>query len=324
MKETILAVIIPLVFLHSTSLHAAHGLSLDGELKYGPDFVQFDYVSDSAQKGGELVLHALGSFDKMNPFTLKGVAPAGLDDYVFESLCESSLDEPFAEYGLIAKDIAVSPDGMSVTFTLNENARFSDGSPVTPEDVKFTIDTLKSDVAHPRYPYYYGDIDTVEVTAPDTVVFHFKKQNRELPLIACQLSVLSKKFYDTHGFDNREMIPPIGSGPYVVESFRQGKSITYRRDPNYWAAAHPTRKNMFNFDKIIVKYYKDQTVAVEAFKAGEFDVMLVNIAKQWVRDIRGEKVDSGQIIKKKFPHRNNAGIISTPRSYHSIRVTPSP
>jgi microcin C transport system substrate-binding protein len=298
-----------LTFIYSTGLaNGAHGLSIDGNLKYGADFTRFDYTSPDAVKGGELVLHSLGSFDKMNPFTLKGTAPEGLERFVFEPLSVSSLDEPFAQYGLLAKDIEIARDNLSVSFSINEMARFSDGSPVRAEDVKFTIDTLKGEQAHPRYPYYYADISSAEVVAANRVTIHFKKKNRELPLIVGQIRVLSKAFYEKHGFDNRDMVAPIGSGPYVVESFRQGKSITYRRNPNYWAIGHPARNKMYNFDKIKIKYYKDQTVAVEAFKAGEFDVMLVNIAKQWVRDIKGDKVDSGRIVKRKFPHRNNAGM----------------
>ena len=292
----------------ATVMQAAHGLSIDGELKYPDNFEQFDYTSGSAVKGGELVLNDIGSFDKMNPFTLKGTPPFGLEQYVFEPLAVSSLDEPFAQYGLIASDINVADDKLSVIFTIDEKARFSDGQPITPEDVKFTIDTLKSDAVHPFYPNYYEDIDRAEILDDRRVVFHFKQVNRELPLIAGQISVMSRSFYQKYGFDPEKIIIPVGSGPYTVESYNQGKSITYRRNPDYWAVDHPTRKGMYNFDKIVVKYYKDQTVAVEAFKAGEFDSMQVNIAKQWVRDMSGQKFDKNQIIKKKFPHKNNAGL----------------
>ena len=289
-------------------LFAAHGLSIDGALKYPPDFVKFDYASDQAQKGGVLVLHDIGSFDKMNPFTLKGSTPYGIEQFLFEPLAVSSLDEPFAQYGLIAKDIMVAEDELSVTFTINEDARFSDGQKVTPEDVKFTVDTLKSDKVHPFYPYYYHDIDRVEIISEDKVTLHFKQVNRELPLIAGQISIMSKSFYESHGFGAEGITVPVGSGPYVISSYSQGKSITYERNPDYWAVNHPTRRGLNNFDKIVVKYYKDQTVAVEAFKAGEFDTMQVNIAKQWVRDLAGKKFESNQIVKKKFPHHNNAGM----------------
>lgn len=293
-------------------LLAAHGISIDGKLKYPPDFQHFDYVSAQAVKGGALVLHDLGSFDKMNPYTLKGTPPTGLDTFVFEPLAVASLDEPFAEYGLIAKDIEVAEDRLSMVFTLNPAARFSDGSPVTAEDVKYSLDTLKGDQAHPAYGYYYQDIVRAEILDSHRIRFVFARANRELPMIAAQIPVMSSKFYATHGFAPEDgksaMVAPIGSGPYVVADVKQGKSITYRRNPEYWAVDHPVRKGLFNFDTITINYYKDPIVAVEAFKAGEFDFMMVNIAKQWARDMQGGRFSDGTLIKKLFPHHNNAGM----------------
>ena len=308
MRTVIVPILLVLYLFVPDTLQAAHGLSIDGALKYPANFEKFEYASASAEKGGELILHDIGSFDKMNPFTLKGTPPFGLEQYLFEPLAVASLDEPFSQYGLIASDINVADDRLSVIFTINKHARFSDGQPITAEDVKFTIDTLKSDAVHPFYPNYYKDIDRAEVLDESRVVFHFKQVNRELPLIAGQISVMSRSFYQKHGFDSDKIIIPVGSGPYIVASYNQGRSITYRRNPNYWAVNHPTRKGMYNFDKITVKYYKDQTVAVEAFKAGEFDSMQVNIAKQWVRDMAGPRFNNNQIIKKKFSHKNNAGL----------------
>ncbi len=289
-------------------LHAAHGISIDGRLKYPPGFSHFAYADPAAVKGGELVLHDLGSFDKMNPFTLKGTPPAGLDSLVFETLAVASLDEPFAEYGLLARDIEIAADRMSVTFTLDPRARFSDGTPVTADDVRFSLETMKSDQAHPFYQTYFRDIDRAEVLDQHRVVFRFTRRNRELPLIAAQLPILCKRFYEQVGFAGQGMTPPVGSGPYVVDKVVQGKTITYRRNPDYWAKDLPVRRGMYNFDRITYKYFKDQIVAVEAFKAGEFDFMNVNIAKQWARDLRGEKFDRGMLVKKMLPHSNNAGM----------------
>lgn len=299
-------------FLLPGQVFGAHGVSIDGNLKYPPDFTHFDYADPAAVKGGSLTMHDLGSFDKMNPFTLKGQDPFGLSTFVFETLAVSSLDEPFAEYGLLAKDIELADDRMSVTFTLNEKARFSDGSPVTVEDVKYSLDTLKSDAAHPQYQIYMKDITRAEIVDKNRIRFHFSRQNRELHMIASQLPVMSKDFYTRHGFDSADstesLIPPIGSGPYIVDKVNPGKSITYRRNPEYWAKDHPTRKGMFNFDTITIDYYRDQIVSLEAFKAGEFDFMSVNIAKQWARDLDGKLFDNGQLIKKLFPHKNDAGM----------------
>ena len=287
---------------------AAHGISIDGKLKYPADFKRFDYTSEAAQKGGELVLHDLGSFDKMNPYTLKGSAPSGLDNLVFETLAVASLDEPFAGYGLIAKDIDLADDRMSVTYTIDENARFSDGTSITPEDVQFSLNTLKSEAAHPFYQAYLQDIIGSDILDKNRIRFNFARVNRELHMIASQVPIFSKKFYAEHPFDDPSMVPPIGSGPYVIQSINPGKSITYKRNPDYWAADHPTRKGMFNFDSITFKYFRDQIVSVEAFKANEFDFMYINIAKQWARDLVGPKFDSKQIIKEYLPHRNNQGM----------------
>jgi microcin C transport system substrate-binding protein len=287
---------------------AAHGISIDGALKYPPDFERFEYTSELAVKGGHLVLHDLGGFDKMNPYTLKGSAPEGLTMLVFETLAVAGLDEPFAEYGLIASDIDLAPDRQSVTYTINDKARFSDGSPVTPEDVKYSLETMKSNAAHPFYQAYFHDISHAEVLDRKRVRFHFSRWNRELPLIASQLPIFSEKFYSAYGFDTPSMQPPVGSGPYVVAAFEPGKSITYRRNPEYWAEDLNVRRGMFNFDRITIKYFKDQIVSVEAFKAQEFDFMLVNIAKQWARDLRGIKFDLGQIRKESLDHSNNAGM----------------
>ena len=296
------------LFCVTHSLHAAHGISIDGELKYPADFAMFEYASDKAVKGGTLLLHDLGSFDKMNPFTLKGSAPSGLDILVFETLAVASLDESFAEYGLLAKDIELADDNLSVTFTIDENARFSDGTPVSVEDVVFSLDTLKSDKAHPFYQAYLQDITSAEILDNKRVRFHFARVNRELHLIAAQFPIFSKKFYANHPFDDPNMTPPIGSGPYVVAEVNTGKSITYRRNNEYWAKDHPTRRGMFNFNTITYKYFKDQIVSVEAFKAHEFDFMYINIAKQWVRDLDGPKFADGRIVKEALPHKNNAGM----------------
>jgi microcin C transport system substrate-binding protein len=305
---------------------SAHGISINGTLKYPKDFKQFDYTSPNAEKGGTIVLHDIGSFDKMNPFTLKGTEPFGLDMLVFEPLAQSSLDEPLAKYGLLAKDIEVAADKMSVVFTLNENARFSDKSPVTSEDVAFSLEMLKSDKVHPLYSYYYHDITGSDILDRLRIRLKFARANRELPMIASEIPVMSKKFYSQHPFDGGgTLVSPVGSGPYVVESFDPGKTITYRRNDAYWAKDMPVRKGMYNFDTIKVDYYKDPIVAVEAFKAGDFDFLSVNIAKQWARDLTGPRFENGEIIKKIFPHENNAGmqgfVMNTRRAiFHDRRV----
>ncbi len=306
--KNIITLSIILLFVDSAPAFAAHGISIDGILKYPENFSHFDYASEQAVKGGDLVLHSLGSFDKMNPFTLKGVAPDGLNELVFETLTAPSLDEPFAAYGLIAKDIEVAEDHLSVTFTIDDKARFSDGTPVTPEDVKFSFETLKSDQAHPYYQIYLHDITGAEILDAHRIRFLFVRKNRELHMIAGQMPVFSKKFYTEHSFNESSLMPPLGSGPYVVYKANSGKSITYKRNPDYWAKDLPSRKGMFNFDTITYTSFKDQIVSLEAFKAGEFDFMYVNIAKQWARDMKGDKFDSKILVKETLPHSNDQGM----------------
>ncbi len=291
---------------------AAHGVSIDGNLKYPRGFERFEYTSPQAKSGGTLVLHDLGSFEKMNPFTLKGSAPDGLTAYVFETLAVASLDEPFAEYGLVASEIELAKDRQSVTFRLNPKARFSDNTPITAEDVTFSLDTLKSDQAHPFYQMYFHDIDKAEILDSHTVRFQFIRPNRELHLIAGQLPVLSKTFYTANPFNPTDgkgaMTVPVGSGPYRVAEVQPGKSITYKKNPDYWGKDLGVRRGMFNFDTIVIKYFKDPVVSLEAFKAGEFDFLQVNIAKQWNRDLTGRRFDTGELVKGTFPHKNNAGM----------------
>ncbi len=303
----LVAVFLPF-FVLPVGAEAAHGVSIDGALKYPPDFKHFDYVSSEAKKGGDLVLHALGSFDKFNPYTLKGVAPDGMSELVFETLTISSMDETFARYGLLAQNIELAPDKKSILFTLDPRARFSDGTPLTAEDVKFSLETLKGSEAHPFFASYFQDISHAEIISPRQIRFFFGRASREIHMSACALPVFSKKFYSQHPFNEKGLVPPIASGPYIVDTFSNGKSITFKRNPDYWGGDHPTRRGIFNFDTITFKFFKDQIVSVEAFKAGDFDFMQVNIAKQWARDMTGGNFNSGAIQKKYLHHKRNAGM----------------
>ncbi len=296
----------------AVTVYGAGCISMDGTPKYANNFKQFAYTSVKAQKGGELVLHDIGSFDKYNPYTLKGQPPYGLEMLLFDPLVVSSLDEPFSVYGLLAKDIKIADDKKSVIFTLDARAKFSDGTPVTAEDVSYTLKLLKSGEVHPFFASYYNDISDVEILSPLKIRFLFKKINRELPLIAGQIRVLPKKYHIRNGFgsgeDEQTIHYPVGSGPYTIAESNLGKFIIYKRNLDYWAVNHPVRKGMYNFDKITVKYYKDPVIALEAFKAGEFDFISINMAKQWARNLKGGKFSNGILIKRAFPHGNGAGM----------------
>lgn len=276
--------------------------------KYQNDFKHFDYIDPDAKKGGKLALYGFGTFDSLNPFILKGISAGSLGQLVFETLTEKSLDEPFSVYGLLADDIQLAKDKLSVTYRINKKARFSDGSSITAKDVKYSVDLLLSDRAHPQYRFYYADIKSIKILDKYRIRFNFKKANPELHLIIGDLPVFSKKWVGTQSFDKLTEAKPISSGPYTVESYDLGKTVIYKRNPDYWAKDLPVRKGMYNYDKIVIKYYKDQTVALEAFKAGEFDFFAENHSKRWARDHNGPKYDSKEIVKQVLTQKNNAGM----------------
>lgn len=297
------------------SAHAAFAIAQFGEPKYPPDFKHFDYVNPDAPKGGTLVLanpDRLTSFDKFNPFTMRGNAAPGLG-LMFESLTTGSLDEVASAYGLLADDIRVAPDGLSTTFHLNPRARFSNGDPVTADDVKFSLDTLKSPQAAPSMQAYYSDITRAVVVDPATIRFEFRNRNRELPLIAGGMPVFSHKWGmrpdgSRIAFDQLAFEQPIGSGPYVIEHYSNGRTITYKLDPRYWGKDLPVRVGTNNFERITYKLYSDDVARLEAFKAGEYDVLVEYIARNWVRRDVGKHFDSGELIKREFPHHNGTGM----------------
>ncbi|MCW9032136.1 MAG: extracellular solute-binding protein [Gammaproteobacteria bacterium] len=287
---------------------ASPSIGLGYTPKYPDNFQYFDYVNPDAPKGGKIILPGFGNFDSFNPYILKGVSVDGLSELVFETLMVQSADEPYSLYGHIAHDIKLAKNKRAVTFKLNPQARFSDGSPILAQDVKVSFDTIKSEKGHPSYRFYWADIQQAVIVNKRTIRFDFVRVNPELHLIAAQIPVFSHKWVNGESFDKLSRKKPIGSGPYTIGKYSLGKNITYMRDPNYWAKNLPTRRGMFNFDEIIYKYYKDSTVMLEALKAGEFDYTLVNHSKQWARDYVGEKFDSKQIIKEELKHKNNAGM----------------
>ncbi|WP_425468904.1 extracellular solute-binding protein [Paraburkholderia panacisoli] len=301
--------------LAAPQAHAAHAIAQYGEPKYPAGFKHFDYVNPDAPKGGTLVLanpSRLTSFDKFNPFTLRGNTAPGVD-LLFESLTVGSSDEVASAYGLLADDIQSAPDGLSVTFHINPRARFSNGDPVTADDVKFSLDTLKSPQAAPQFASIFGEITRAVVVDPQTVRFEFRQRNRELPLLAGGMPVFSRKWgMKPDGsripFDQLAFEKPIGSGPYLIEHYDNGRTITYRRDPNYWGAQLPVRAGMYNFDRIVYKLYSDSTARLEAFKAGEYDALVEYVARNWVRRDVGKKFDSGELIKREFPQHNGTGM----------------
>jgi len=311
---------------------AAHGYALWGDLKYPSDFSNFDYVNPAAPKGGELRLVSnlrSSTFDKYNPFTIKGSAPAYLSDLMFDALLAGPLDETASGYGLLAQDVSVAADGMSVTFVLRPEARFHNGDPVLAADVKHSYDMLMGPYTSPAYKTLLEDVAGIDILSERSLRYRFKKPNRELPLTVGGLPVFSRSWGLEGGkpkrFDAVVMDIPIGSGPYRVGPVRFGKDITYVRDPAYWAKDLNVRRGMGNFDRITVKIYKDNTAKLEALKAGEFDLMRFFSAGDWARRVNGKKFDSGELIKGEFKHRLPSGfqsyVVNTRRDkFKDVRV----
>ncbi len=298
-----------LLLFYSSSALADSAMGYGYPAKYGEKFNYFEYANPNAPKTGTLTLASLStSFDSFNPFILKGEAASGLELLVFETLMTSSLDEPYSIYGLLADDMTIAQDGLSVTFHLNPLAKFSDGTKVTAKDVKFSFDTLKSTAAHPGYRIFWQNISSADIIDNETVRFNFANNNPELHMIISGLPVFAKHWVGDISFDKLATEKPIGSGPYILEDYQFNKQLRYKKNSDYWANNLNTRKGMFNFNKIIYKYYKDRTIALEAFKAGEFDFISVYSSKSWARDYQGKSFSSGKIIKRTFSHRNNEAI----------------
>lgn len=285
-----------------------HGLAMHGAPKYGPGFRHFDYVNPDAPKGGEIRLAEIGGWDTLNPFIVKGDPPAGAD-LPFETLMVNSADEAFSEYGLIAETVEVPADRSWVVFNLRSKARWHDGKPITADDVVFSFDILKTK-GHPRYRFYYAAVDRVDVLGPRRVRFSFKPgDNRELPLIVGQLPILPRHYWQGRDFAVTTLEPPLGSGPYKVASFDTQRTITYERVGDYWGADLPVRRGEHNFDRIRYDSYRDTTVALEAFKAGEYDWRSENEAKKWAtayEDWPGLKDGRGR--KQAFANQRPAGM----------------
>jgi len=308
-----------LVGMVANSAQAAQGISQYGKPKYADGFAHFDYVNPNAPRGGTLTLPNPGqrtSFDKFNPFTLRGVTAPGIE-LMFESLAEGSADEVSSIYGLLAEDIAVAPDHQSVTFRIRPEAKFSDGTPVLAADVKHSFDVLMSGKAHPRYKTTFADITEAVVLSERSVRFNFKNNNAELPILAGTLPIFSRNWGKKADgsivpFEKIAFEMPVGSGPYLIESFKAGKSIVYKRNPQYWAdqLSKPlnVRVGFYNFDRVLYKLYSDDAVRLEAFKAGEFDALVEYRAKIWAKGYVGSKFDNGTLLKKAFLNHNGAGM----------------
>lgn len=284
------------------------GLALHGEPKRPTDFKYFSYANPDAPKGGSLWLGVNGTYDNFNPFIIRGNAAPSVDTLLHGTLMVQALDEPLTVYAYIAKSYSMPKDRSWIEFHIDPRARFSDGSPITADDVIFSFQTLLKK-GRPFYRFYYRDVVRVERTDRLSVRFHLRKsKNRELPLIISELNVMSKKFWQGRKFDEPLRVPPVSSGPYTVARYTYGRNIEYARRRDWWAKDLPALKGQYNFDRIRYEYYRDASVAIEALKAGEFDFRLENSASTWVSRYNIPAVREGLLVKLKVDTKLDEGI----------------
>ena len=306
------AVAVTTILLATSHVHAdapkpAHGLAMHGDLKYGPNFKHFDYVNPNAPKGGSIRLNAIGGFDSLNPFIIKGNAAAG-SSMIYDTLMISSADEAFSEYGQLAETVRTPEDRSWVEFKLRDNARWHDGKEITADDIIFSFETLVAKGA-PFYRFYYGSVAKAVKLGPKTVRFDFKPgENRELPLILGQLTVLPKHYWQDREFDATTLEPPLGSGPYKIKSVEPNRSVTLERVEDYWGKDIAVAKGENNFDIIEFEYYRDAQVAIEAFTGGRFDFRTENSSKAWATAYDVPAVKKGLIKLDQFDHDRPSGM----------------
>jgi microcin C transport system substrate-binding protein len=283
-----------------------HALSLIGEPAYGPDFAHFKWVNPDAPKGGRVRQMKFGTFDSLNPYSIKGSA-VGEVRLVYDSLMTSSPDEASTSYGLVAEWVSYPDNFSSATFQLRSEARFHDGKPITPEDVIFSLEALKK--AYPAYAHYYKNVVKAERVAERQVKFTFDVTgNRELPLIVGQLVVLPKHFWEAaasngepRDLSKMTLEVPLGSGPYRVRDVDAGRSVTLERVKDWWAKDLPVAKGQWNFDELRLIYFRDVVPGFEAFKAGELDYWFESSAKNWATRYDFDAVKRKLVVREKIP-----------------------
>ena len=284
-----------------------HGIAMYGSPALPPDFVSLPQVNPDAPKGGRIIFGESGGFDSLNPFILKGNPPAGLAALTVETLLGRSYDEPFTLYGLLAESVETDDARSFVEFTLNPAARFSDGSPVTVEDVIWSFEKLGTE-GSPRYAAAWAKIAKSEQTGPRSVRFTFNTEDRELPLILGLRPILKKAQWEGKDFTASSLDAPIGSGPYTVGRFEPGRYISYVRNPDWWGKDLPFNRGQHNFDEVRYDYFGDAGVVFEAFKAGDITSWRETNPASWATNYAFPAVTSGEVVKSEIPHQRPSGI----------------
>jgi peptide/nickel transport system substrate-binding protein/microcin C transport system substrate-binding protein len=298
-----------------------HAFAAYGQPKHPPGFTHFDYVNPDAPKGGTMYLSQpdrRSSFDKFNYFTLKGNPPAGMMLYMHESLAVRGADEPLTMYGVLAESMMVAPDKSAITFRLNPKARFSNGDPVLAADVKYSFDSVSGPKADPNWQTNFSGVAAAVVIDDRTIRFDLKERSNDaLFKVGTLLPVFSRKWApgpdgQPKPFDEIINEYPLTSGPYTIALADSGRRIEFKRNPDYWGRDLPTRRGHFNFDRVVYRYYQDEDVSTEAFKAGEFDILRAYAIRSFLRQHRGPKWDDGRIIRTIFATDTGQAI----QSYH--------
>jgi peptide/nickel transport system substrate-binding protein len=285
-----------------------YGIAMHGVPKEPVGFAHFPYVNPDAAKGGKIVLGQSGSFDNLNSMIVNGEPAAGIREFLVEPLMARSLDEPFTLYGLLAESIEVPDDRSEITFNINPKARFSDGKPVTADDVLFSLNILR-EKGRPNHRTYFKKVKTAERLSDLKVRFVFEGQDRELPLILGVMPVLAKHAFDPETFETTTLKPFVSSGPYLITQVQPGASLTYTRDPNYWGRDLPVNRGRFNFDEIRFEYYREPAALLEAFLTGSIDVRSEDDPARWAEGYDRPALKDGRMLKAEFATGLPAGMM---------------
>jgi len=315
-RPLLLSVSLALSVPAAATISESHGYAQFGELKYPASFTHFDWVNPEAPKGGTLRVMAFGTFDTLNPYTLKGSSPVSTPNFLQYGINElneplmvgtgqydPSGDEPTSSYGLIAQSVEYSEDRSWVVFNLRPQARFHDGQPITAYDVAFSYRTLLKD-GHPQYRTALQEVQRVDILSRHRIRFVFKRSGNPLLILRLgELPVLPQHYWEKRDFKATTLEPPLGSGPYRISRVQPGRQLVFERVKDYWGKDLPVNRGKYNLDRVEVEFYRDSDVAFEAFKANEFDIYIEHQAKNWANGYNFPAVLNGQVIKAQIPHK---------------------